>query len=45
MGNKRTSEKLVERLETMDLVEESFVGGHPKLQLRIVSQAIEPPLR
>ena len=31
VGNKRLSQKLVERLEMMDLVEERFVGGHAPL--------------
>jgi hypothetical protein len=45
IGDKRISEKLVERLETMELVEESFIGGQPRLQLTIVGQTIEPQLR
>jgi hypothetical protein len=39
IGDKRLSEKLVERLEAMELVEESFIGGQPRLQLTIVGQA------
>ncbi len=34
--DKWLSEKLVERLEMMELVEESFIGGQPALQLTIV---------
>jgi hypothetical protein len=45
IGDKRISEKLVERLETMELVEESFIGGQPRLQLTIVGQAIEGKLQ
>jgi hypothetical protein len=44
VGNKRLSEKLVERLEKMELVEESFIRGEPVLQLTIVGQAIKAKL-
>jgi len=44
VGDKRLSEKLVERLERMELIEESFVGGEPVLQLTIVGQAIKTQL-
>lgn len=45
VGDKRLSEKLVERLEQMELVEESFLGGEPRLQLTIVGQAIKARLQ
>ncbi|WP_327206227.1 hypothetical protein U8P80_32535 (plasmid) [Rhizobium beringeri] len=45
MGNKRLFEKLVERLEQMQLVEESFLGGEPRLQLTILGQAIKEKLQ
>lgn len=45
VGDKRLSEKLVERLEMMELVEESFIGGEPILQLTIVGRAIEAKLQ
>ncbi len=41
VGDKRLSEKLVERLEKMELVEENFIRGEPVLQLTIVGQAIK----
>ncbi|OOG61812.1 hypothetical protein BLJAPNOD_05346 [Ensifer sp. M14] len=44
VGDKRLSEKVVGRLEQLDLVEESFVRGEPLLQLTIVGQAIEARL-
>jgi hypothetical protein len=44
VGDKRLSEKLVERLEQLELVEESFVRGEPVLQLTIVGQAIKARL-
>jgi hypothetical protein len=44
VGDKRLSEKLVERLEKMELVEESFIRGEPVLQLTIVGQAIKAKL-
>jgi hypothetical protein len=44
VGDRRFSEKLVERLERLELVEESFVGGEPMLQLTIVGQAIKARL-
>lgn len=44
VGDKRLSEKLVERLEKMELVEESFIRGEPVLQLTIVGQAIKAQL-
>lgn len=44
VGDKRLSEKLVERLEKMELVEESFIRGEPVLQLTIVGQAIKAHL-
>jgi hypothetical protein len=45
VGDKRLSEQVVERLEQMQLVEESFLGGEPRLQLTIVGQAIEAKLQ
>lgn len=45
VGDKRLSEKLVERLEMMELVEKSFIGGQPTLQLTIVGRAIEAKLQ
>jgi hypothetical protein len=42
VGDKRLSEKIVERLEQLELVEESFVRGEPVLQ--IVGQAIKARL-
>lgn len=45
VGDKRLSEKVVERLEKMQLVEESFLGGEPRLQLTIVGQAIEAKMQ
>ncbi len=44
VGDKWLSEKLVERLEKMELVEESFIRGEPVLQLTIVGQAIKAQL-
>jgi hypothetical protein len=44
VGDKRLSEKIVERLEQLELVEESFVRGEPVLQLTIVGQAIKARL-
>ena len=44
VGDKRLSEKLVERLEKMELVEESFIRGEPVLQLTIVGQALKAHL-
>lgn len=44
VGDKRLSEKLVERLERMELVEESFIRGEPVLQLTTVGQAIKARL-
>lgn len=44
VGDKRLSEKLVERLEKMELVEENFIRGEPVLQLTIVGQAIKAQL-
>ena len=44
VGDKRLSEKLVERLEQLELVEESFVRGEPVLQLTIVGEAIKARL-
>ncbi|NTH49261.1 hypothetical protein G6K98_32005 [Agrobacterium rhizogenes] len=44
VGDKRLSEKLVERLEQLELVEESFVRGEPVLQLTIIGQAIKARL-
>jgi hypothetical protein len=41
VGDKRLSERIVERLEQLELVEESFVRGEPVLQLTIVGQAIK----
>jgi hypothetical protein len=45
VGDKRLSEKLVERLEQMELVEESFERGEPVLQLTIVGRAIKALLQ
>lgn len=45
VGDKLVSEKLVERLEMMELVEESVIGGQPTLQLTIVGRAIEAKLQ
>lgn len=45
VGDKRLSERVVERLEKMQLVEESFLGGEPRLQLTIVGQAIEAKMQ
>ena len=45
VGDKRLSEKVVERLEKMELVEESFLGGEPRLQLTIIGQAIKAQLQ
>ncbi|MGO4567613.1 hypothetical protein AB4Z52_21770 [Rhizobium sp. 2YAF20] len=44
VGDRRLSEKIVERLERLELVEESFVRGEPVLQLTIVGQAIKARL-
>lgn len=44
VGDKRLSDKVVERLEHMHLVEESFIGGEPRLQLTIIGQAIQAQL-
>ncbi|HEY0122206.1 MAG TPA: hypothetical protein VGC14_10690 [Rhizobium sp.] len=44
-GDKRLSEKVIERLEQMQLAEESFPGGEPRLQLTIVGPAIEAKLQ
>jgi hypothetical protein len=44
VGDKRLSEKIVEQLEQLELVEESFVRGEPVLQLTVVGQAIEARL-
>ena len=44
VGDKRLSEKLVERLEKIELVEESFIRGEPVLQLTIVGQSIKAKL-
>jgi hypothetical protein len=44
VGDKRLSERIIERLEKLALVEESFVRGEPVLQLTIVGQAIEARL-
>jgi hypothetical protein len=44
IGDKRLSEKIVGRLEQLDLVEESVVRGAPVLQLTIVGQAIKSRL-
>ncbi|WP_234907974.1 hypothetical protein [Rhizobium rhizogenes] len=41
MGDRRLSEKIVERLEQLELVEERFVRGEPVLQLTIIGQAIK----
>lgn len=41
VGDKRLSQKIVYRLEQLDLVEESFVGGVPVLQLTIIGQAMK----
>jgi len=44
VGNRRLSEKIVERLEQLELVEESSIRGEPVLQLTVVGQAIEARL-
>jgi hypothetical protein len=44
VGDRRLSEKLVERLEQLELGEESFVRGQPVLQLTIVGQAMKARL-
>lgn len=44
IGDKRLSEKLVERLEKMELIEESFIEGEPVLQLTVAGQAIKAQL-
>ncbi|MGV1832861.1 hypothetical protein [Agrobacterium vitis] len=44
VGDRRLSEKIVEQLEQLELVEESFVRGEPVLQLTIVGQAIKAGL-
>ncbi len=44
VGDRRLSEKIIERLEQLELVEESFVRGEPVLQLTIVGQAIKARL-
>jgi hypothetical protein len=44
VGDRRVSEKIVQRLEHLELVEESFVRGEPVLQLTIVGQAIKAGL-
>jgi predicted nicotinamide N-methyase len=41
VGDKHLSEKLVARLEQLDLVEQSAVNGRPVLQLTIVGEAIK----
>ncbi|WCK05719.1 hypothetical protein [Agrobacterium tumefaciens] len=45
VGDKRLSEKMIERLEMMELVEESFIGGQLTLQLTIAGRAIEAKLQ
>jgi len=44
VGDKRLSEKVVERLEQMQLVEESVLGAQPRLQLTIIGEAIKAQL-
>ena len=44
VGDRRLSEKIVERLEQLELVEESFIRGEPVLQLTVVGQAIKARL-
>lgn len=44
VGDKRLSEKIVERLEQLELVEEHFLRGEPVLQLTVVGQAIKARL-
>lgn len=44
VGDRRLSEKIIERLEQLELVEERFVRGEPVLQLTIVGQAIKAGL-
>ncbi|MGM4915453.1 hypothetical protein [Rhizobium sp. 768_B6_N1_8] len=44
VGDRRLSERIVERLEQLELVEESFVRGEPVLQLTVVGQAIKDRL-
>ncbi|WP_112811705.1 hypothetical protein [Ensifer sp.] len=45
VGDKRLSEKMVSRLEQLDLVEEHFVRGMPVLQLTIIGQAMKLQLQ
>jgi hypothetical protein len=45
VGDRRLSDKLIGRLEQMELIEESFSGGEPRLQLTIVGQAMEAKLQ
>ncbi len=45
VGDKRLSEKMVSRLEQLDLVEEHFVRGMPVLQLTITGQAMKLQLQ
>jgi hypothetical protein len=45
VGNKRLSEKMVERLEQLALVEENYLGGEPRLQLTILGLAIKEKLQ
>ena len=44
VGDKRLWEKIVGRLEQLELVEESVMHGEPVLQLTIVGQAIKARL-
>ena len=44
VGNKRLSEKIVDRLERLYLVEESFLRGEPILQLTMIGQAFQAHL-
>lgn len=44
VGDKRLSEKIVGRLEQLELVEESFLRGEPVLQLTAVGQAVKARL-
>lgn len=45
MGNKRLSEKMIERLEQLALVEENYLGGELRLQLTILGLAIKEKLQ
>ncbi|MFF0924374.1 hypothetical protein ACFYE8_32715 [Rhizobium leguminosarum] len=44
MSDKRVSERSSSAWEQMQLVEESFLGGEPRLQLTILGQAVKEKL-